>query len=42
LKFKKFEQLFTDGKMPDEDISKKTKELENINNKIEDERRALV
>ena len=24
------------GKVPDEDISKKAKELENINNKIED------
>ena len=30
------EQLFTDGKVPDNDISKKAKELENINNKIED------
>jgi ATP-binding cassette subfamily F protein uup len=30
------EQLFTDGKVPDADISKKGKELENINNKIED------
>jgi ATP-binding cassette subfamily F protein uup len=28
--------LFTDEKVPDNDISKKTKELENINNKIED------
>jgi ATP-binding cassette subfamily F protein uup len=28
--------LFTDGKVPDNDISKKQKELENINNKIED------
>jgi ATP-binding cassette subfamily F protein uup len=30
--------LFTDEKVPDNDISKKTKELENINNKIEGER----
>jgi ATP-binding cassette subfamily F protein uup len=37
LKFKiALEQLFTDEKVPDNDISKKNKELENINNKIED------
>jgi ATP-binding cassette subfamily F protein uup len=31
--------LFTDEKVPDNDISKKAKELENINNKIEDRER---
>jgi ATP-binding cassette subfamily F protein uup len=30
------EQLFTDGKVADDKISTKAKELENINNKIED------
>ena len=32
----KIEQLFTDGKVADADIPAKAKELENINNKIED------
>lgn len=32
----KIEQLFSDGKVADADISAKAKELENINNKIED------